>query len=60
MPEAPAAPPSDLFADLASRLADDEQRQLLRALLERLAECGGPAVLEEVRRRLRAILDDDP
>jgi hypothetical protein len=57
MHEAPVTPPSDLYADLAPRLADEEQRQLLRALLERLATGGGPAVLEEVRRRLRAILE---
>ncbi|HEV7214260.1 MAG TPA: hypothetical protein VGP33_03980 [Chloroflexota bacterium] len=59
MREAPAASPSDLYADLAARLADEEQRQLLHVLLEQLAKGGGPAVLEEVRRRLRAILDDD-
>lgn len=59
MHEAPAGTPSDLYADLALRLADEEQRRLLRALLDRLAEGGGPAVQEEVRRRLRAILDDD-
>jgi hypothetical protein len=49
-------PAPDLFSELAPRVEDEEQRLLLRALLDRLAEGGGPAVREEVRERLRAIL----
>jgi hypothetical protein len=49
-------PPVDLYSELASRLADEEQRSLLRDLLGQLAEGGGAAVREHVRNRLRAIL----
>lgn len=48
--------PVDLYTALAARLADGEQRGLLRALLDRLAEGGGPAVREVVRERVHAIL----
>jgi hypothetical protein len=56
MSDAPR-PAIDLYAELASHLDDEEQRQLLRALLDRLADGGGAAVREEVRTRLRAILE---
>ena len=58
MSDPPAGPAVDLYAGLAPRLADDEQRRLLRTLLDRLAEGGGPAVKEEVRERLRAVLGE--
>ena len=59
IPPAPGADerrPVDLYTALAARLADEEQRCLLRALLGRLAEGGGPAVREDVRARVRAIV----
>jgi|GEM_PF-6400706 hypothetical protein len=58
MSEPPASPAVDFYAELAPRLADDEQRRLLRALLDRLAEGAGPAVKEEIRVRLRAVLGE--
>ena len=54
----PASPAVDFYAELAPRLTGEEQRRLLRALLDRLAAGGGAAVREEVRQRLRALLDD--
>ena len=45
-----------LFTQLAPRLANDEHRQLLRALLRRLTEGGAEAVKAEVRERLRHVL----
>lgn len=55
--QGPSYPAVDLYAELAARLEDEEQRQLLRILLERLVGGGGAAVREEVRMRLRAIVE---
>lgn len=59
MTETPSGPPVDLYAELAPRLADEDQRLILRALLDHLAAGGGTAVQQEVRRRLLAILEED-
>lgn len=46
----------DVYGALAPRLHDEEQRGVLRALLDRLAEGGGAAVRNEVQARVRAIV----
>lgn len=45
-----------LYDALSSRLADDHDRELLRALLARLAEGGAETAKAEVRGRLRTAL----
>lgn len=47
---------SDLYDALAPRLRDEEQCRLLRGLIDQLRDGGGPAVREEVRRRLQQIV----
>ena len=45
-----------LYRALAERLPNDRDRNLLRSLLDRLAEGGADAVKADVRDRLRAAL----
>lgn len=49
----------DLYAALEPRLRDEEQRRLLRGLVDQLRQGGGAAVREEVRRHLRQILGEE-